>query len=67
VEVHKNLWIARYEKSRFYPVLGKIRIKNSGYTEDFYKVNVRNHSYRKFYPVLAKIWINRIRINRGLL
>jgi len=29
--------ITRCEKSRFYPVLAKIRIKKSGQNEDFYK------------------------------
>jgi len=29
--------------------------------------NIRNNSYHQFYPVLAKIRINRILINRGLL
>jgi len=33
----------------------------------FIRKNERNHSYHQFYPVLAKIQINRIRINRGLL
>jgi len=29
--------ITRCEKSRFYPVLAKIRVKKSGKTEDLYK------------------------------
>jgi len=33
----------------------------------FIKKNVRNHSYRQFYLVFAKIRFNQIRINRGLL
>jgi len=31
------------------------------------KNNIRNHPYHQVYPVLGKIWINWIRINRGLL
>jgi len=37
-------------------------LKNPDKPKIFIKNNVRNHSYRQFYPVLAKI-----RINRGLL
>jgi len=33
----------------------------------FVKKDVRNHSYHTFYPVLAKIQINRLRINWLLL
>jgi len=50
------------EKSRFYPVLAKMRIKNPDKLKIFIKENVRNYWYHQFYPVLAKI-----RINRGLL
>jgi len=45
----------RYEKSRFYPVLAMIRIKNPHKPKVFIKKNVRNHSHHQFYPVLAKI------------
>jgi len=47
----------RCEKSRFYPVLAKIRIKNPDKPKSFKKKNVRNHSYRQFCPVLVKIRI----------
>ena len=43
------------------------RLKNPDKPKIFIKKNVRNHSYHQFYPVLAKIWITRIRINRVLL
>jgi len=42
-------------------------LKNRDKPKIFIKKNVRNHSYHQFYPVLAKIRINRIRINWGLL
>jgi len=42
-------------------------LKNPDTPNVFVKNKVRNHSYHRFYPVLAKIRINRIRINRGLL
>jgi len=37
--LHSKIRITRCKKSRFYPVLAKIRIKTFGYTEDFYKEN----------------------------
>jgi len=42
-------------------------LKNPDKSKIFIKKNIRNHSYHQFYPVLAKMRINRIRINRGLL
>jgi len=42
-------------------------LKNPGKLKIFTKKNIRNHSYHQFYPVLAKIWIKRIRINQSLL
>jgi len=42
-------------------------LKNPDKPKILTKKNVRNHSYHQFYSVLAKIRINRIRINRGLL
>ena len=60
-ECKKNR-ITRCKKRKFYPVLAKIRIKNSDKPKIFIKNNVRNHLYQQFYPGLAKI-----RINRGLL
>jgi len=41
--------------------------KNPDKPNIFKKTNVKNHSYHQLYPVLAKIRINRIRINRGSL
>ena len=42
-------------------------LKNLDKPKNFLKKNVRNHSYHQFYPVLAKIRINWIQINWGLL
>jgi len=57
-----KIQITRCEKSKSYPVLAKIRLKNPDKPKIFIKKNVRNYSYHQFYPVLSKI-----RINRGLL
>ena len=54
-------------KAKNFPVLAKIRIKNPYKPKIFIKKKLRNHSYHQFHPVLAKIRINRIRINGGLL
>jgi len=42
-------------------------LKNPDKPQINIKKNVRNHSYHQFYPFVAKIRMNRIRINRGLL
>jgi len=42
-------------------------LKNPDKPKIFIKKNVKNHLYQQFYLVLAKIRINRIRINRDLL
>jgi len=42
-------------------------LKNPDKPKIFIRKNVKNHLYQQFYPVLAKIRINRIRINRDLL
>jgi len=42
-------------------------LKNPDKLKIFIKKNIRYHLYHQFYPVLAKIRINRFRINRGLL
>jgi len=47
--------------------IGEDPDKNPDKRKIFIKNNVRNHSYHQIFPVLAKIRINRIRINRGLL
>ena len=42
-------------------------LKNPDKPKIFIKKNEWNHSYHQFHPILAKIQINWIRINRGLL
>ena len=42
-------------------------LKNPDKPKIFINNNIRNHSYRQFYLVLAKIRINWIRIKQGLL
>jgi len=56
--------VTRTNFSRYWRRSG---LKNPDKPKIFIKKNVRNHSYHRIYPVLAKIRINRIRINRGLL
>ena len=55
------------KRADFIPYGRRSGLKNPDKPKIFIKKNVRNHSYHQFYPVLVKIRINRIRINRGLL
>jgi len=63
----RKIQITRCKKSKFYLELVKIWINNPDKPTIFLKKNSRNHTYHHFYPVLVKIQINRIHINRGLL
>ena len=53
----RKIWITRCEKSRFYPVLAKIRIKNPNKPNVFINNNVRNHSYHKFWQ---RSWLTEV-------
>ena len=65
--LHWKTRITRCDKSRFFRYWQRSGLKNLDKPKIFIKKNERNHAYHQFYPVLAKIRINRIRINRGLL
>ena len=63
----RKIRIKRCKKADFIRYWRRSGFKNPDKPKIFIKKKVWNHSYHRFYPVLAKIWINRIRINRGLL
>jgi len=73
--VHKNTQHGNAEKSRLQDVKradfirywGRSRLKNPDKPNIFIKKNVKNHSYHHIYLVLAKMQINRIQVNQGLL
>ena len=60
VEVQKKSGLRVVKRENFIRDWRRSGLKNPDKPNIFIEKNVRNHSYHKFYPVLAKIWINRV-------